>query len=162
MYSWVDPEITEVSRCNHRRKPIEVRSCSVPSCNATFVWGAGPWAQVWIFNSSDSIYLKIFQCLPNKQCGEAGRQRRPIFCQNTNGKKVSKKKCRLEHGNKFKPQRKRQCEITVCGYKSCNDIREVRHTETLFWSFKSNISLIFREFKNIKTVITNWFLVARM
>ena len=72
------------------------------------------------------MYLPTFQCVPSKQCGSKGKQKRSIFCQSTLGKRVSKKRCRLEHGSKFKPKRKRRCEKTVCGFKSCADVRQVR------------------------------------
>ena len=128
MFSWVDPEYTEVTRCSNTQKPIEVRSCLIPSCNATAIWVPGQWSQVKQFFSFNFLQVDHFitiQCVPSKQCGSKGKQKRSIFCQNTLGKKVSKKRCREQHGSKFRPHRKRKCDKTICGYQSCEDIRQV-------------------------------------
>ena len=82
--------------------------------------------------------------MPSKQCGSKGKQKRSIFCQSTQGKRVSKKRCRLEHGSKFKPKRKRRCEKTVCGFKSCEDVRQVGNIVTQHRAASDKVTVIYR------------------
>ena len=55
MFDWVDPETTDAKRCTNAKKPIEVRTCSLPTCEATVYWVAGSWSKVFLV--SDDIYL---------------------------------------------------------------------------------------------------------
>ena len=64
MFSWVDPETTEVTRCTAKQMPKEVRTCTLPSCEATVVWVPGEWSQV-VSNGSIhvlSTFNHLFTC----------------------------------------------------------------------------------------------------
>ena len=107
-FSWVDPETTDVTRCSSSRQPAEVRRCKVASCEASVFWQPGSWSQCqW------------------RQCGARGRQRRPVLCVNKEGRRVSRRHCKREHGAKLRPQRKRKCEKKLCGYSSCLQVAKV-------------------------------------
>ena len=64
LYSWVDPETTDVTRCSHSQRPQEVRACVLPGCGAQANWVPGEWSkvqnslQVFISmkNSNSSVY----------------------------------------------------------------------------------------------------------
>ena len=78
-------------------------------CEASVFWEAGDWSE----------------CEWGSQCGARGRQRREVVCHNKDGRKVSRRRCKKEHGSKLRPQRKRKCERKLCGYKSCQDVKQV-------------------------------------
>ena len=112
-YSWVDPETTDLTRCSTATQmPLEVRSCSLARCSAGVFWVVGDWGPCsW----------------RGDQCGARGRQRRAVRCVNQAGRRVSRRKCKAEHGGKLRPQRSKKCERRLCGYRSCEDVREVAH-----------------------------------
>ena len=109
MYSWVDPETTDITRCINSQMPLEVRSCRLPRCDSSVFWEAGEWSE----------------CKWSSQCGARGKQRRSVHCINKEGRNVSRKKCKKEHGVKLRPHRKRKCEKKMCGWRSCEDVRQV-------------------------------------
>ena len=106
---WQDPEPTDLTRCSSSQMPLEVRSCALAQCSASVFWVVGDWAP----------------CQWRGHCGTRGRQSRTVRCVNKAGTRVSRRKCKAEHGNKLRPQRRRKCEKRLCGYTSCEDVREV-------------------------------------
>ena len=108
MFHWVDPETTDVTRCSSSHQPVEVRRCLVASCEAGVFWQPGDWSQChW------------------RQCGARGRQRREVLCVDTTGRRISRRRCKREHGAKLRPGRKRKCERRQCGYRSCQEVQQV-------------------------------------
>ena len=107
LYGWVDPETTDMTRCSSSQMPLEVRSCDLARCSAGVYWAVGDWGS----------------CQWRGQCGTRGRQRRSVRCVDKAGSRVSRRKCKAEHGNKLRPQRRRKCEKRLCGYTSCEDVR---------------------------------------
>ena len=106
----MDPETTEMTRCTTAQMPLEVRSCELARCSAGVFWLVGDWGPCqW----------------RGEQCGARGRQSRQVRCVTREGGRVSRKKCKAEHGSKLRPQRRKKCERRLCGYRSCQDVREV-------------------------------------
>ncbi|XP_066590076.1 A disintegrin and metalloproteinase with thrombospondin motifs 9-like isoform X2 [Prorops nasuta] len=99
-FGWIDPAPT--AGCPIHQKPTEDQVCKVRSCSDKHYWVPGPWRKC------------------SHPCGRKGRQTRRLFCRDSIGKKVARFNCPA----KFKPVRKRKCNLKRCGPLSCLEVQK--------------------------------------